>query len=138
MQGELYHRGLVPSIQVSEGSPFWYAGRVKSSISILLFFVLSGFFLAALLAAIERSRRLLGIAAATLIVLTCIIVFVKPVQLPSLSSLRDGTANKVFTSSTSSSVPTTVPAPTTLAPGPASGAGAPSLPATTPSGPPGG
>jgi hypothetical protein len=52
-----------------------------------LFFLLSGFFLAALLGAVERSRKLLGIAGACLVVLVCIIVFVKPVQLPSLSQL---------------------------------------------------
>ena len=67
--------------------------------SIVLFFVLSGFFLAALLGAVERSRKLLGIAGACLVVLACIIVFVKPVQLPSLRQLRYGT------SSTTSSLP---------------------------------
>lgn len=57
----------------------------------MLFFLLSGFFLAALIGAVERNRRLLGIAGACLVVLVCIIVFVKPVQLPSLSVLRHGT-----------------------------------------------
>ena len=68
--------------------------------SIVLFFVLSGFFLAALLGAVERSRKLLGIAGACLVVLACIIVFVKPVQLPSLRQLRYGT-----TSTTTSLLP---------------------------------
>jgi len=71
--------------------------------SILLFFLLSGFFLVTLLGAIERNRKLLGIAGVWLVVLACIVVFVKPVQLPSLSALRDGTANRVFTTSTTSS-----------------------------------
>jgi hypothetical protein len=59
---------------------------VKSSISIVLFFLLSGFFLSALLGALEHSRKLLGIAAACLIVVACVIVFFTPVQLPSLRS----------------------------------------------------
>jgi len=61
-------------------------------VSIVLFFLLSGFFLAALLGAVERSRKLLGVAGACLVVLACIIVFLKPVQLPSLEQLRYGTS----------------------------------------------
>jgi hypothetical protein len=59
-------------------------------VSIALFFVLSGFFLAALLGAVERNRKLLGIAGACLAVLACIIVFLKPVQLPPASQLLHG------------------------------------------------
>jgi hypothetical protein len=59
-------------------------------VSIVLFFLLSGFFLAALLGAVERSRKLLGVAGGCLVVLACIIVFLKPVQLPSLRQLRYG------------------------------------------------
>jgi hypothetical protein len=53
----------------------------------VLFLLLSGFFLAALIGAVERSRRLLAVAGTCLVVLVCIIVFVKPVQLPSISQL---------------------------------------------------
>jgi len=74
--------------------------------SIVLFFLLSGFFLATLLGSVERSRRLLAVAGALLAVLVCIIVFLRPVQLPSLSSLRDGTANAVFLPSTSTTLTT--------------------------------
>jgi hypothetical protein len=70
---------------------------VRSSVSIVLFFLLSGFFLAALIGAVERSRKLLGIAGACLVVLACIIVFVKPVQLPSLSELTFGTTTTTST-----------------------------------------
>jgi hypothetical protein len=70
---------------------------VRSSVSIVLFFLLSGFFLAALVGAVERSRKLLGIAGACLVVLACIIVFVKPVQLPSLSELTFGTTTTTST-----------------------------------------
>jgi hypothetical protein len=70
---------------------------VRSSVSIVLFFLLSGFFLAALVGAVERNRKLLGIAGACLVVLACIIVFVKPVQLPSLSELTFGTTTTTST-----------------------------------------
>jgi hypothetical protein len=63
----------------------------------VLFFLLSGFFLAALVGAVERSRKLLAVAGACLVVLVCIIVFVKPVQLPSLSDLRHGTTTTTST-----------------------------------------
>jgi hypothetical protein len=55
---------------------------VKSSVSIALFFLLSGFFMAVLIGAIEHSRRLLGVAAGCLAAVVCIIVFLTPVQLP--------------------------------------------------------
>jgi hypothetical protein len=55
---------------------------VRSSVSIALFFVLSGFFLAALLAAIEHSRKLLAVAVACLAAVVCIIIFLTPVRLP--------------------------------------------------------
>jgi hypothetical protein len=63
----------------------------------VLFFLLSGFFLAVLVGAIERSRKLLGIAGACLVVLVSIIVFVKPVQLPSLSELVHKTTTTTST-----------------------------------------
>lgn len=104
----------------------------------MLFFLLSGFFLAALVGAIERSRKLLGIAGACLIVLTCIIVFLKPVQLPWLSDLRNGTTTTTSTTTGSSGAAPaatpgapaaneTTPAPTSTTPAPGtSSTGAPS------------
>ena len=86
----------------------------------MLFFLLSGFFLAALVGAIERNRRLIGIAGACLVVLVCIIVFVKPVQLPSLSDLRHGTTTTTTstTAASSEAAPAaTAPASTTAATG---------------------
>ena len=82
-----------------------------------MFFLLSGFFLAALVGAIERSRKLLGVAGACLVVLVCIIVFVKPVQLPSLSEL----VHKTTTTTPATTTPTTAgssgaPAATPVAP----------------------
>ena len=72
-----------------EATPWsiWYAGRVKSSISVVLFFLLSGFFLSALLGALQRSKKLLAIAGACAVAVACVIVFLTPVQLPSLHFL---------------------------------------------------
>lgn len=56
---------------------------MKSSISVLLFFLLSGFFLSALLSALERSRKMLGIAGLCLAAVVCVVVFLTPVSLPS-------------------------------------------------------
>ncbi len=55
---------------------------VRSSVSIALFFLLSAFFLFALLAALNHSRRSLGIAAGCLVGVTLIIVLLTPVRLP--------------------------------------------------------
>jgi hypothetical protein len=66
-------------------------------VSIALFFLLSGFFLAALLGAILRSRYLFGIAAGCIAAVACIIVFLQPVQLPSLEQLRYGTSTTTTT-----------------------------------------
>lgn len=82
---------------------------MKSPVSIALFFLLSGFFLSTLLGAIEHSRRLLGIAAACLVGVACIIVFLTPVQLPSWrlgSSQGDGESTAGTTAGTT--VSTTV------------------------------
>jgi hypothetical protein len=68
---------------VPAAAPFCYPEVVKSSVSIVLFFLLSGFFLAILLGAIEHSRKLLGVAAGCLAAVVCIIVFLTPVELPS-------------------------------------------------------
>jgi len=65
------------------GAIFGTLRGVKSSISVVLFFLLSGFFLSALLGALERSRKLLGIAAVCCVAVACVIVFLTPVQLPS-------------------------------------------------------
>ena len=62
---------------------------MKSSVSIVLFFLLSGFFLTVLLGAIEHSRKLLLLAGGCLVAVVCIIVFLTPVQLPSFHLGRD-------------------------------------------------
>lgn len=56
---------------------------MKSSVSIVLFFLLSAFFLTALLGALERSRKLLGMAGGCLAAVVLIIVLLTPVELPS-------------------------------------------------------
>ena len=80
----------------------------------MLFLLLSGLFLAALVGAIERSRKLLGIAGACVAVLVCIIVLVKPVQLPSLRELVKGTTTTVTDAARShddaAATPTAAPA----------------------------
>jgi Kef-type K+ transport system membrane component KefB len=55
---------------------------VKSSVSIALFFLLSGFFLFALLAALQHSGKALAIAVVCVAAVVCIIVFLTPVRLP--------------------------------------------------------
>ena len=70
---------------------------MKSSLSILLFFLLSGFFMALLVGSLLRSRKILGAAAACFIAVACVIVFLHPVQLPSLG----GRSNATSTTSTS-------------------------------------
>jgi len=82
---------------------------VKSSVSIVLFFLLSGFFLAVLLGAIEHSRKLLGVAGGCLVAIVCIIVFLTPVELPSWHlGLGDDESENV-TSTTLRAVRTTQP-----------------------------
>ena len=94
---------------------FWYAGDVKSSVSIALFFLLSGFFLTVLLGAIEHSGKLLGVAGVCLAAVVCIIVFLSPVQLPSWQTLRDGASRNAETTSTESSSPSHVTGATGVA-----------------------
>jgi hypothetical protein len=74
---------------------------VKSSISIVLFFLLSGFFLSALLGALEHSRKLLGVAAACFVAVACVIAFLTPIQLPSwrLGSRQDDSHSTLSTAS---------------------------------------
>ena len=60
---------------------------VNSSIGILLFFLLSGLFLSVLLGSLERSGRLLAVAAACLVAVVCVIVFLTPVRLPNLDAV---------------------------------------------------
>ena len=71
--------------------------------SIALFFLLSGFFLAALLGAVERSRKLLGVAGGCLVVLAVLIVILKPVQLPPASQLLHGTSSTTSTTAAGAS-----------------------------------
>lgn len=84
--------------------------------SIALFFLISGFFLAVLLAALEHSRRLLAVAGGCLVAVVCIIVFLTPVDLPSWHFGRDdevpatttrGSVTVGITTTTSSALRTT-------------------------------
>jgi hypothetical protein len=81
---------------------------VKSSVSIVLFFLLSGFFLTVLLGALEHSRKLLALAGGCLVAIVCIIVFLTPVQLPSfhLSRGRTTTTTAAGTTTTHPTTPT--------------------------------
>jgi predicted branched-subunit amino acid permease len=82
---------------------------VKSSVSIVLFFLLSGFFLSVLLGAIEHSRKLLLLAAGCLAAVVCIIVFLAPVQLPSIHLSK----NRGTTTTTTTTTTVTYNAPST-------------------------
>jgi len=82
---------------------------VKSSVSIALFFLLSGFFLSVLLGAIEHSGKLLISAGACLAAVVCIIVFLTPVEWPSWHlGLGGGDGNAAVSSTNSSTTSTTV------------------------------
>jgi hypothetical protein len=76
---------------------------VKGSISIVLFFLLSGFFLAVLLGAIEHSRKLLAIAGACFVAVACVIVLFTPVRLPSWSPGSGRGSNSTTTTSVAGS-----------------------------------
>ena len=109
MLGRLYHLPV----------HFGTLGCVKSSVSIALFFLLSGLFLSTLLGAVERSRKLLGVAAVCLVAVACLIVFLTPVRLPSwrLGSGQDDRAPAVpSTLGWTISTVTTVPTTTTMGP----------------------
>ena len=56
---------------------------MESSVSIVLFFLLSGFFLAMLLGAVEHSKKLLAVAGGCLVAVACVVVLLTPVELPS-------------------------------------------------------
>jgi len=62
-------------------SEFCYAGNVEIPVSIALFFLLSGLFLFALLAALQRSKKAGIVAGVCLVAVVLIIVLVTPVQL---------------------------------------------------------
>ncbi len=79
---------------------------MRSSVSIALFFLLSGFFLSSLLAAIEHSRKALAIALACLAAVVSIIVFLTPVQLP-----KFGHDDETTTTTIKTTVTTTLPNP---------------------------
>lgn len=85
---------------------------VKSSIGVVLFFLLSGFFLSTLLGTLERSRRLLGVGAACLVAVVCVIVFLTPVRLP---AWRLGADPKPVSTSVAMSTSTSTSAGTTSA-----------------------
>lgn len=87
---------------------------MRSSVSIALFFLLSGFFLFALLAAIEHSRKALAIAGACLAAVVCIIIFLTPVRLPDwLPGNHNGDRDGEATSTTVGATTTTLSATTT-------------------------
>ncbi len=55
---------------------------MNSSVSILLFFLLSGFFTALLVGLLLRNRKLLGTAGACFVAIVCVLVFLHPIKLP--------------------------------------------------------
>jgi hypothetical protein len=74
---------------------------VRSSVSIALFFLLSGFFLFGLLAALEHSRKALAIALVCLAAVVSIIVVLTPVQLPKwLPGIQEGEVTTTTTAAT--------------------------------------
>jgi hypothetical protein len=84
---------------------------VRSSVSIALFFLLSGLFLTLLLGVIEHSKKLLAVAGVCLAGVVCIIVFLTPVQLPNFGWGDDdeATAGSTTTSTVVGGSTTTVP-----------------------------
>jgi hypothetical protein len=84
---------------------------VRSSVSIALFFLLSAFFLFALLAALEHSGKALGIALACLAGVAAIIIFLTPVQLPVWFPVKHNRATT--TTVTAGTTTTTLPRLTT-------------------------
>lgn len=97
--------GSGDGLHLSTKDSFWYAEGVKTSVSIVLFLLLSGFFLTALLGALEHSRRFLGLAGVLLVGIVCVIVFLTPVQLP--PSLRLGFGGDDGNATTGTSTTTT-------------------------------
>jgi hypothetical protein len=83
---------------------------VRSSVSIALFFLLSAFFLFALLAALQHSGKALGIALGCLVALALLIVFLTPVRLPVWFPLKH---NKATTTTVTAGTTTTITASTT-------------------------
>jgi hypothetical protein len=85
---------------------------VRSSVSIALFFLLSGFFLFALLAALEHSRKALAVALVCLAAVVCIIVFLTPVQLPTwLPGIQEGELTTTTTTAAATTATTAGPSP---------------------------
>jgi hypothetical protein len=78
---------------------------VRSSVSIALFFLLSAFFLFALLAALQHSGKALGIALACLAGVACIIIFLTPVRLPAWLPLKGRSTTTTVMDDTSTSLP---------------------------------
>ena len=86
---------------------------MKSSVSIALFFLLSGFFLFALLAALQHSRKALAVAIGCLAAVVSIIIFLTPVQLPDWWPYNDPETTTSTTSTTIRDVPIFGPYTTT-------------------------
>jgi len=78
---------------------------VRSSVSIALFFLLSAFFLFALLAALQHSGKYLGIALACLAAVAAIIVFLTPVRLPDWLPLKGKSTTTTVVEATTTSTP---------------------------------
>jgi hypothetical protein len=99
---------------------------VRSSVSIALFFLLSGLFLSLLLGAIEHSRKLLAVAGGCLVAVVLIIVLLTPVQLPNLGwwNNDDGQGSGTVAGSTTT-VPDDSVTTSTNAPGPTTSVGIP-------------
>lgn len=98
---------------------------MKSPVSIALFFLLSAFFLFALLAALQRSGKALAIALACLAGVACIIIFLTPVRLPSWLPLKGRVTTTTVMDDTTTSLPpsttATTPAGVTTTAGTAAG-----------------
>jgi hypothetical protein len=69
---------------LAAGQPREQAKVLKSSISILLFFLLSGFFMSLLVGLLDHNRRLLMISGVLLVAIVATVYFLLPVKLPFL------------------------------------------------------
>lgn len=113
-------------------APVWYADDVRSSVSIALFFLLSAFFLFALLAALQHSGKALAIALACLAALAVLIIFLTPVKLPKWLPLKHNRATTTtVTVVTTTTLPVPPPTTTTTIAGVTTTAGSAAVTTTT-------
>jgi membrane protein YdbS with pleckstrin-like domain len=94
---------------------------VRTWVSIALFFLISAFFLFALLAALHHSRKAVAVASACLAVAVCVIVFLTPVRLPTWLPLNQRDGYRIYQGGTTTTTEST----------PAPGPGDPDEPGTT-------